>query len=481
MTPQNNERKSNLVKMANNLLSKSDVFINGTSQELGATSDGKTKVIKAFQILVKTVYPNLKMLGNHQYTEDTIRKIVLSTQDDLFGADDTTISEAENEILILINRRKGQSDRTSLNDLKTHFGLKPFGWYPNAVWSMIARLYKRGKIEMKQDSNLLEEQQVVNALLVSSNYGNTLLQVVDTIPPKLIRELKSLYSEAFDESCPYQEAKDIAIGFKEKLSAVLQEVNGLVQNSNNYPFLNLLESIQDKLKLWVGKDYSYFLLSRPEYEDLLLDAKEDLLDPIRKFMNGDQRKIYDEIRQIVNSDTTNLSFVQGNEMDQLRGVLVSEKPFLGTLIRDAKGTMDSLKSKILSKIKEEKESAIEKVNSIVMHFKKKDEFSKLSDSQKEEILSPFNEATKELKDERFISNIKNITQNVQNRIEPQQLTKLQRLTSEGAEQFEYIKASGIHVSYDKRELKTNEDVDDYIETLREKYKEQISKNRRISL
>ena len=116
-----------------------------------------------------------------------------------------------------------------------------------------------------------------------------------------------------------------------------------------------------------------------------------------------------------------------------------------------------------------------------MHFKGKDEFSKLSDSQKEEILSPFNEATKEVKDERFISNIKNITQNVQNRIEPQQLTKLQRLTSEGAEQFEYIKASGIHVSYDKRELKTNKDVDDYIETLREKYKEQISKNRRISL
>ena len=31
------------------------------------------------------------------------------------------------------------------------------------------------------------------------------------------------------------------------------------------------------------------------------------------------------------------------------------------------------------------------------------------------------------------------------------------------------------------ELKTNEDVDQYSETLREKYKEQISKNRRISL
>ena len=478
---QNIERRSNLVKLANQLLSRSEVFINGTSQELGATSDGKTKVIKAFQILVKTVYPNLKMLGNQQYSEDTVRRIISSTQDDLFGTDDTTISEAENEILIVLDRRKKQSDRTSLNDLKNHFGMKPFGWYPNAVWSMVARLYKRGKIEMKQDSNLLEDNQVIDALLVSSNYGNTLLEVQKDVDPKLIKDLKTLYSEAFDESCPFQEAKDIAVGFKDKLSVLLQEVNGLIQNSNNYPFLKLLEPIQEKLRSWSGKDYTYFLLSRQEFEDALLDAKEDLLDPIRKFMNGDQKKIYDDIRLIVNSDTTNLSFVDGDEMDQLRVVLNHDKPFLGTLIRDAKSTMDTLKEKIQSKIKEEKELATERVNTIITHFESKSEFTQLDNTQKEDLLSPLKSALKEIKDERFISNIRNIAQNVQDQIEPRQLTRLQRLTSVGEEQFEYIKASGIHISYDKRELKTNEEVDEYIETLREKYKEQISKNRRISL
>ena len=478
---QNIERRSNLVKLANQLLSRSEVFINGTSQELESTSDGKTKVIKAFQILVKTVYPNLKMLGNQQYSEDTVRRIISSTQDDLFGTDDTTISEAENEILIVLDRRKKQSDRTSLNDLKNHFGMKPFGWYPNAVWSMVARLYKRGKIEMKQDSNLLEDNQVTDALLISSNYGNTLLEVQKDVDPKLIKELKTLYSEAFDESCPFQEAKDIAVGFKDKLSVLLQEVNGLIQNSNNYPFLKLLEPIQEKLRSWSGKDYTYFLLSRQEFEDTLLDAKEDLLDPIRKFMNGDQKKIYDDIRLIVNSDTTNLSFVDGDEMEQLRVVLNHDKPFLGTLIRDAKSTMDTLKEKIQSKIKEEMELATDRVNTIITHFESKSEFTQLDDTQREDLLLPLKSALKEIRDERFISNIRNIAQNVQDQIEPRQLTKLQRLTSEGQEQFEYIKASGIHISYDKRELKTNEEVDEYIETLREKYKEQISKNRRISL
>ena len=309
---QNNERKSNLVILANQLLGRSDIYINGSLQEISATTDGKSKVIKGFQILVKTVYPNLRMLGNHLYSEETIRNIILSTQDDLFGTDDNTISEAENELINIINRRKGQSDRTSLNDLKTHFGLKPYGWYPNAVWSMVARLYKRGKIEIKQDSNLLEDSQVVNALLVSSNYGNTLVVVQEDVDPKLIRELKTLFTDAFDENCPYQDAKDIALGFKEKLGLLLQEVTGMVQSSNTYPFLKLLEPIQDKLRVWSGKEYSFFLTNRGEFEDVLLDTKEDLLDPIRRFMNSDQKKIYDEIHLIVTRDTTNLSFIDGD-------------------------------------------------------------------------------------------------------------------------------------------------------------------------
>jgi hypothetical protein len=480
---QNNERKSNLVILANQLLSRSEVFINGTPQEISSTSEGKTKVIKAFQILIKSVYANLRMLGNQQYTEDTIRRIILSTQDDLFGTDDATISEAENEILIVLERRKRQSDRTSLNDLKNHFSIKPFGWYQSATWSMVARLYKRGKIEIKKDSNLLEDHQVIDALLISSNYGNTLVEVQRDIDPTLIRELKSLYSEAFDETCPHQEAKDIAIGFKDKLSILYQDINGLILNSNNYPFLNLLLPIQEQMIYWAGKDYSYFLLNRPEYEDTLLDAKEDLIDPIKKFMNGDQRKIYDDIRLLVNSDTTNLSFVDGDEMDELRSVISHEKPFVGNLIREAKATMDSLKTKILEKIKNEKELAVERVNNIISHFKEKDEFSQLNDGQKEEVLKPFNSALREIKEERYISNIRNIALKVQDSIEAKQLTELLKLTSKGQEKDDvlYIKANNIIISYEKRELKTDEDVDEYIETLREKYKDQISKRRRIIL
>ena len=46
------------------------------------------------------------MIGNHDYSENTIKNVFGNKQDDLFGTDDNTMSESENEVLNLINRRK---------------------------------------------------------------------------------------------------------------------------------------------------------------------------------------------------------------------------------------------------------------------------------------------------------------------------------------------------------------------------------------
>jgi hypothetical protein len=196
--------------MANKGLCSASVFLNGAKQEMSHTTDGKTHVINGFQNLIKTVYSSLRMIGAIQYSEDTIKITVKTPQDDLFGADDQTISEAENEVLTLINRRKKQSDRTSLNDIKTHFSRRPYGWYPNAIWTIVAKLYKRGKIELKEGSNILEDNSVLNALLNSANHGTTLLEPQTVIDPKLVKDLKQVYSEAFDESCSFNDAKEVA-------------------------------------------------------------------------------------------------------------------------------------------------------------------------------------------------------------------------------------------------------------------------------
>jgi hypothetical protein len=80
--------------------------MNGMKQDVNGKSDGKTRLVNAFQNLIKLAYPNLKMLGSTQFSEDTIKAIIRNRQDDLFGADDSTLSEAESEVLNIIHRRK---------------------------------------------------------------------------------------------------------------------------------------------------------------------------------------------------------------------------------------------------------------------------------------------------------------------------------------------------------------------------------------
>jgi hypothetical protein len=47
--------------------------------------------------------------------------------------------------------------------------------------------------------------------------------------------------------------------------------------------------------------------------------------------------------------------------------------------------------------------------------------------------------------------------------------------------IQYIKQSNVRVSFSKTELKTEEDVEEYVEALKEELLRQIKENRRITL
>lgn len=486
---QNAERRRDLISIANKLLADSTVFINGGKHTLGSTTDGKTLVVNAFQDLVKTVYSNLRMLGDKQYSEETIKNVMRSVQDDLFASDDKTMSEAESEVLNYVNRRKTQSERTSLNDLKTHFTRKPYGWYPNAIWTIVAKLYKRGKLELKQDSNLLEDEDALNALLNSAYQGNTLLYPQADIDPKMVNNLRQLCSDAFDEQCTKREAKDVANAFKDKLKEMSIEVNQLLAQKHEYPFLKSLEGFADQLEKWTNKDYSYFINKQSEYEDELLDNKEDLLNPIKRFMNGNQLAIYDSIRKMLNSDTSNFNYVEGEELELMRALIKNDKPYSGKLIREAKIAKDSLSKKLLERIGEEKEKATEYITNAIANLKGREDFNSLADARQQLIINPLQLKLELVEKQNYIGVIRDAKAMVTNELLPQQLTRLlaftkqENPTDDGVVEpkIHYINKSQIKADFPKSELKTEEDVDEYIAAYSKALKEQIKNNRRIAI
>src|SRR5699024_9736815 len=123
---QNQERKREMLDSLNDMLAQSTVYLNGTEHRVSSTGDGKTKVIYAFQDLVKLAYSKLKMLGDTTFDESRLQSIMRGRQDDLFGADDASITPPEKEVLNFIRRRKKMNERTTLTDLKKQFTQKPY-------------------------------------------------------------------------------------------------------------------------------------------------------------------------------------------------------------------------------------------------------------------------------------------------------------------------------------------------------------------
>lgn len=483
---QNTLRRATLATLLRRLLGEATVYMNGMQQEVNGSSDGKTKVVNAFQNLVKLAYPSLKMLGKIQFSEETIKTILKSKQDDLFGSDDSTMSEAEGEVLNFINRRKKQSDRTSLIDLREHFARRPYGWYQNAIWSITAKLYKRGKVEVKQETNLLEDDDVLNAFMNNRLYGSILLEPQIEIDPGLIKQLNVFYNDFFDEACPAKEAKDVAIAFKNKLNEESVWLNQLLANKENYPFLNQLFPVADFINKLSNKEYTYFLTNIKEFEDTLLDYKEEIIDPIKRFWHGEQKNIYDSIRVFFSGNQSNLDYIKGDELNTLSTVMEDSQPYYGNKIKDAKAAKDFLTSKVLKQIEEEKELTRVEIEKAITRIKNHDDFKVLDELKQNMLLKPFEEELEKVKSQRFIANLRETRSNVKNKLLQNQLNEMIRLSTAGKDDTEeelphYHQISAVKISFRKAELKTTDDVEKYVEALKARLNELINDNKRISL
>ncbi|WP_026451333.1 BREX system P-loop protein BrxC [Aequorivita capsosiphonis] len=484
---QNVIRKKNLILMANKALAESQVFLNGSKLEMTNSSDGKTRVINAFQKLVAIVYPNLRMLKSVSFSEDTIKNTIRTAPDALFTNDDTTISEAEGEILSEILKRKNRSDRTTLNDIKNVFIKKPYGWYPNAIWTVTAKLYKRGKIEAKQDSNLLENEAFLNALLNSSHHGNTILDPQATFDATAVKKLKDAYKDAFDESCSLREAKDVASAFKERLIQMRIDVDQLLARKQSYPFLKSLEPFSEKLDRWSKKEYSYFITKLSEFEDELLDTKEDILSPIQRFMNGEQRNIYDDVKALLEGNTANFDYIQSDELDTLKTLIESDTPYKGSGVQLAKAAKDELSKKVLELIKEEKTGFIAAAEEYIDDISNRPAFKTLDTDQQLNVVKVLSDKKNAISNERFIANIRQSKQQL-SQIHTDALNLMANMAApkkeagKAAEPIaKYIRRSQIHVDYEKNELVSEDDVNEYVEALREAFLKRINENIKINL
>ena len=498
----NSQRNRNIQTTVNELIARAQIFINGIENMRSSSSDARTRIIESFQDLIMVAYPKLNILGTASMDEAQLNTILNSSNaPNIFGGDESSTSPAEQEILNYISRRKAVNERTTLTDIQTHFNGKPFGWRKISSFCILAMLFKKGRIEAKQNTNTLEDLQFAAALNNNQQWNNTLVIPQQDIDGTLLRKVKDLHKDLFNDTNIATEAKEIAKNFKDKARDLDVELQKMLNQTDTYPFLIQLKPLQDKLNSVASLDYAQLINTVKDYEDDLLDQKEEVLDKIRSFMNSEQKNIYKKIGLFVNESNGNLRFVENDaEMELLKSVMTNEKPFAGDVIRKAKDAMEVLSARIQQKQDEERKSTEEKLQANIQQLQNESDFEKLNDHQKAEVLQPFQSRLEQVKKERFISNIRDLGNNLSD-LYANQLNRCVALanppqpkstpnkvgdnptTTTVQEPETYITLSNTlrKVNINIHRLETEADVEKYLAELKTVMLDQLKQNRKINL
>jgi len=252
------------------------------------------------------------------------------------------------------------------------------------------------------------------------------------------------------------------------------------------------------------KEYSFFLTDLSPIEDDLLDMKEDILDPIQRFMSGSPKNIYDESKRFLEEQNANFAGLTGDESQQIKDILADTECFKGNKMLQLKGLVDTLKEQVALLIDEEKQKALEILQTLQDELTGMDSFSLLTDNQREELLQPFTVFEEKLQFQVIIAVIHQSVTSFKEGTFLQLLSQKDRWiaeqqkrdkkkddtgdgggdpvqTSTGEVKREYISKSKISVNFTKSILENESDVDAYVEAIKEAYLAEVKLGKRVQV
>jgi len=501
---QNQERYSNIKMLVGGLIRESKLFVNGSELDcIREGNDPRTRVASAFHEQIRLAYPNLRMLSGIAYKEADIGHY-LKSSGTLISNAKLELNEAEMEVLSFVKNNKTAGVRTTLKILIEHFKRKPYGWYLAAILCTVAKLCARTKLEVRSDSNVLENDKLVRALKNTHEQGNIVLDPQIEFSGVQVRKLKEFYGDFFDAPPTANEAKALGKETGDALKITLQKLEVLAAEKEQYPFLNVLNQPIDFLRSLTNKPYAFYLTELGQKSDELEDIKEDILDPIRQFMAGNMKSIYIDVRKFIQSERYNFSDVEGDEISQIEAILSNVDCYKGNSIQQAKSLMQAVQKKIADKLNAEKERAGVEIDALKQKLMTIPEFGELTGTQKESLLEPFTHIQRQIDSQSLIGMVRDDLRRFEQNKYSELLSKVITLSQPKSEKPDpvlyptneekkympeaaepkkvtVVNIHNLKVPSDKPLLTNDQDVDGYIKQLRKAMLEEIANGKRVQV
>lgn len=490
---QNSTRRNEMQVLATEYLTKAPLYLNGKRLDTVGEGEPRNRFSKACQEVIAYGYSNLRMLKG-TYDESTLQKTLLEPNDLLVGIE--VVSEAEQEVLTYVSRNQNNGERTALDEIVRVFAKRPYGWYPMAVLTQVARLFRTGKVELRAP-DLLDARGAFERLKNSRMHAGVRVRMQEVVDQAKVEALKRFHQSFFDRANTGTDARSVGQAAAEALGAEARGLGVLVDQAARYAFLAPLRPVAARLSALADKEHVYLINQLGDYEDELLTAKEDLLDPVKAFMHGAQRLAYDEAITFLNAEEANFAELPATEVQPLRDLAASPHPYRGNVVPNAKAAVARLKGLLSDLLMAERAAAGTTITEHEDRLKRMDEFAALDAAQREQVIGASAAARTAIGADRFVSGIRDRLQRYVTREYPDQLALVARLAAPTPPEppvgpgptpppprppaVKYTRAAELKPQCKLPYIATEADLDEWLDALRDAARTELNAGRRISL
>ncbi len=372
------ERRRRVKDFLEEAIKYAGFYINGDRVEVKGSSV-KEKINAALESLVENVYTRLGYIKHFLENERELIPI-LSPQNEQLSLE-AELMQNPNELAIkevydFISLQDDIKKQVRVKILLDRFNDKPYGWRPLDVAALIAHLLKEQRIRIRFMAEYLEPEDGVNkiitALTKTSEADKAIVLKRVKVDEKLIRTAKSICKEVFNKTDLADDEDGLVRDIRTFIEHQIDEIKALKARyeGRKYPGMSLLDKGLEYFgEFHKGLDNASFFAKLKDMEEDLLDWEEDIVY-VKSFFGTDQKRIFDEGLQALNKYEENKMYLMNDDSEafvrKLSDILKDPIPY--KKIKDIPELNEAVENHINAVLSEKKENAKEKLKADYDHL-----------------------------------------------------------------------------------------------------------------
>ena len=434
------------------------VAYGGAEVEVRKRESAKGVVGSAMHTLIGRLYPNFGMVEQLSYTERDLPAVLadvsVRASTDAVGelngvkSASSLLDAPAQDVYDYVTGQVGRHRTPTVKDIVEHYEQAPYGWPLVDVLACLCHLYGGERIHLTVDGVRVPRTDVVAHLTNQRKRESVCVGIpkcYDTAKLKTLREFANEYLELTGDRIP-RDAQELARVVKSGLSGKLRELETLRSRNARFRFVTALDEPLVRLRNAAGGSEDWVLERFPSGDedcgaDMLLDDKDEVVDPIRKVLNGSQGRMLSEGLDWLDTNDSNFALasveLQG-ERDAARSAANDPQLFRNNKVNLFRGRLDELKRRIGELKDAERARALDTVEAVRADLSGMDSYRDAREDASRDAMHALDDAAAKIGEATYIAGMRQTASFVRDEL---YLTLVNRLdaakeTSEAPESME---------------------------------------------